>query len=397
MYALPVSAVLLVFGAGLAASVPADSIRTSPEPETATKAILNANKGLNLYQGDIDGPDPNSRNAIHDATRWPNGVIPYVIGGEFSQSCFDTDGSCGGWASAGECTNNPGFMQSYCPQSCGLCRRAVRSCADSNEYCSSWASAGECTNNPAYMNANCQLSCGVCSTGGGGGACADSHESCGYWASVGECTNSPAYMNQNCMLSCNLCGNTGGNNNNNNGGTTQTSSAGSEVGRIQAAMEEFNRRTCIRFVPRTNEQNYIHIRKSTGCHAYVGVQGGAQEVSLGDGCLGKATIMHELMHAAGFWHEHSRPDRDDWVYIHLENVPQAQWHAFDKHSESRTLGLPYDYGSIVHYESHAFSMNGMQVIVPRHSTNGIVLGAAQDFSSLDLQKLNALYNCYAGK
>eukprot|EP00058_Branchiostoma_floridae_P022715 XP_002608205.1 hypothetical protein BRAFLDRAFT_90354 [Branchiostoma floridae] len=307
MYA---SAVLLLFGAGLAASAPADVLRSSPpEPETVTQAIMRQNDGLNLYQGDIDGLDPNSRNAIQDATRWPNGVIPYVIGSEYS--------------------------------------------------------------------------------------CTDNHEHCGYWASVGECTNSADYMNQNCMLSCNLCGGGG----NNNGGTTQTTtaSAGSEVGRIQAAMEEFHRRTCIRFVPRTNEQNYIHIRKSTGCHAYVGVQGGAQEVSLGDGCLGKATIMHELMHAVGFWHEQSRPDRDDWVYIYLENVPQDRWHAFDKHSETRTLGLQYDYGSLMHYESHAFSMNGRQVIVPRHPTNGIVLGAAPDFSSLDLQKLNTLYNCYGGK
>ncbi|XP_078588026.1 uncharacterized protein LOC144869039 [Branchiostoma floridae x Branchiostoma japonicum] len=395
MYA---SAILLLFGAGLAASAPADILRSSPpEPETVTQAIMKQNEGLNLYQGDIDGLDPNSRNAIHDATRWPNGVIPYVIGGEFSYSCFDADGNCGSWASAGECTNNPNFMQGSCPQSCGMCRRSAvdRSCTDDNEWCSHWAGQGECTNNPAYMNTNCQLSCGLCTSGGGGGACTDNHEHCGYWASVGECTNSADYMNQNCMLSCNLCGGGG----NNNGGTTQTTtaSAGSEVGRIQAAMEEFNRRTCIRFVPRTNEQNYIHIRKSTGCHAYVGVQGGAQEVSLGDGCLGKATIMHELMHAAGFWHEHSRPDRDDWVYIYLENVPQAQWHAFDKHSESRTLGLQYDYGSIMHYESHAFSMNGRQVIVPRHSTNGVVLGAATDFSSLDLQKLNTLYNCYGGK
>ncbi|XP_066276693.1 uncharacterized protein [Branchiostoma lanceolatum] len=393
MYAFTVSVVLLVLGAGLAASVPADSLRSPPEP-TVTDAILNANKDLFLYQGDIDGLDPNSRNAIQEATKWPNGVIPYVIGSEYSQSCFDTDGNCGYWASVGECTNNANYMGGNCPQSCGMCgRSATRSCTDDNEWCSYWAGVGECTNSADYMNANCQLSCGLCSTGGGG--CTDNHEHCGYWASVGECTNSADYMNQNCMLSCNLCG--GGGNNNNNGGSVLTASAGSEVGRIQAAMEEFHRRTCIRFVPRTNEQNYIHIRKSTGCHAYVGVQGGAQEVSLGDGCLGKATIMHELMHAVGFWHEQSRPDRDDWVWIYLENVPQDRWHAFDKHSETRTLGLSYDYGSLMHYESHAFSMNGRQVIVPRHDTNGIVLGAAPDFSSLDLQKLNSLYNCYAGK
>ena len=37
-------------------------------------------------------------------------------------------------------------------------------------------------------------------------------------------------------------------------------------------------------------------------------------------CLLHGVIMHELMHALGFWHEHARHDRDDHVKIHHHNV-----------------------------------------------------------------------------
>ena len=56
------------------------------------------------------------------------------------------------------------------------------------------------------------------------------------------------------------------------------------------------------------------------CWSYLGMLGGEQPVSIGSGCEYKGIIQHEIFHALGRVHEQSRPDRDQYVTIHFENV-----------------------------------------------------------------------------
>ena len=101
-----------------------------------------------------------------------------------------------------------------------------------------------------------------------------------------------------------------------------------------------------------------------------------------------------MLHAAGFWHEQSRPDRNDNVRIFWENIQNGFDDNFARYSraEVSTLDLPYDTGSVMHYASTAFSKNGRATILPINP-NRQLLGQRAGMSKLDIQKLNKLYNC----
>ena len=43
-------------------------------------------------------------------------------------------------------------------------------------------------------------------------------------------------------------------------------------------------------------------------------------ITLGDGCHEKKVAIHEMMHAAGFFHEMSRRDRDTFIFVNYTNM-----------------------------------------------------------------------------
>ena len=92
---------------------------------------------------------------------------------------------------------------------------------------------------------------------------------------------------------------------------------------IESQTKNFDSSKCIKFIKREKESNYIKIIDAQGCYSYVGkfVEKKAQLMSLNvNKCLTKKTIIHELMHALGFQHEQVRPDRDEWIQIHYDNI-----------------------------------------------------------------------------
>ncbi|XP_054166074.1 zinc metalloproteinase nas-4-like [Oppia nitens] len=90
---------------------------------------------------------------------------------------------------------------------------------------------------------------------------------------------------------------------------------------ILNAINSFHNKTCVKFVlKQPQDTDYVLITSGQGCSSPVGRQGKGQNVTLGDGCLQLHTIIHELMHSIGFFHEHQRYDRDIYIDIHRENI-----------------------------------------------------------------------------
>jgi Astacin (Peptidase family M12A) len=157
---------------------------------------------------------------------------------------------------------------------------------------------------------------------------------------------------------------------------------------IQAAVRFFNERTHARWVPRTNQSDYVEFINSDGCWSYVGRIGGKQQVGLGgsSGCGVPATL-HEMGHAVGFHHEQSRRDRNQNVRLNC-NIVDCQDINWAIQREAKNFGK-YDYYSIMHYG--AFWGN-QQVIFPLQA--GIdpnKIGASSRLTAIDIAAVNFLY------
>ncbi|XP_066461961.1 embryonic protein UVS.2-like isoform X1 [Eleutherodactylus coqui] len=159
------------------------------------------------------------------------------------------------------------------------------------------------------------------------------------------------------------------------------------------AMAEYESLTCIRFVNRTDHKDYINIVSGRGCSGYVGRVGGGQSVSVSTaGCMNFGIIQHELNHALGFYHEHMRSDRDDYVNIMYQYISPGDTANFNK-LDTNNLGLEYDYESVMHYDKWAFSnTSGQPTIVPKPDPN-VEIGQRYGLSVLDASKINKLYQC----
>jgi len=184
-----------------------------------------------------------------------------------------------------------------------------------------------------------------------------------------------------------------------------TSYTSTQVAQIEDGIRDLmestkvNGKTCVQIVQRTTQSNYVYVEKGSGCSSYIGMIGGSQRLSLADGCFRHGTIMHEFLHAFGYFHEHTRADRDDYVFINFDNIQEGKEGNFRKRIEGEEidhLGTSYDYGGVMHYGAYGFAINPtIPTIIPNDPDAEI--GQRTHLSELDIERVQIAYKCLDAK
>lgn len=124
-------------------------------------------------------------------------------------------------------------------------------------------------------------------------------------------------------------------------------------------MKHIEHHTCILFSRTNKQKKTLHIKYGgPGCSSKVGYRTPGSEMRLGLPCFGKmGTVVHELLHSLGLHHEHQRLNSRHYIKINPYCIKRGHERNFKSRLRFRVLsaGIPYDYGSILHYGRHTHS------------------------------------------
>jgi hypothetical protein len=161
------------------------------------------------------------------------------------------------------------------------------------------------------------------------------------------------------------------------------------------AVQIYNTQTVVRYVARTNQPNYVRVVAGSGCSSYVGMmttsfKPNGQEITLGSNGCGVGATLHEMGHAAGFWHEQQRKDRDQYITVNYSVIAPAWRSQYDIEPNDNNAFTSYDYNSIMHYGNNF--VNGQWEMT---SKNPNVLpqniGGGSTLTASDIQGFKAIY------
>jgi hypothetical protein len=167
--------------------------------------------------------------------------------------------------------------------------------------------------------------------------------------------------------------------------------------RAAAAMAEIEGFSRVRFIGRSDfDQAWIRFVNSASNNAPIGFD----PVQRRPGIVNIANwetnyiIVHELFHIVGVYHEQSRPDRNTYVSVNLNNVEQDQRHNFQIENQSRRFGY-YDFLSIMHYPADAFAIDTnvptITVNAPWNAQFGTLIGNRAFITELDKTTIATYY------
>jgi hypothetical protein len=167
-----------------------------------------------------------------------------------------------------------------------------------------------------------------------------------------------------------------------------------QLAAANGAMAHWAANTPFQFIARTTETDFVTFVPGTAdgaCWSQVGRAGGEQAIQINN--CGTGAIIHEIGHAVGFWHEHTRYDRNSFITVNTANIDPDFVFAFNRYVDEGRDGSDvgdYDYGSIMHYGTHAFSDNGQATITVLQA--GATIGQRTGLSRGDIDAAFRLFS-----
>lgn len=164
--------------------------------------------------------------------------------------------------------------------------------------------------------------------------------------------------------------------------------------RVHDAIQYLSKATGLVFVPLVDQRDGIVFEPgSEHCLSALGKTGGRQPIRLAPEC-GRTEILHEMLHALGFLHEHSRSDRDAYVQVLWENVDpkfRDQFRILPASLEDPGRGTPFDFESVMLYPSTLFAKEPGLVTLQRK--DGQRLRPVRDgLSAVDIRRIRDVYH-----
>jgi astacin len=176
---------------------------------------------------------------------------------------------------------------------------------------------------------------------------------------------------------------------------------------VDAAIDRIEDQTPgVTLIQRTSEANYVTFRDASGCSSEIGMIGGQQFINLlvstgpGSSFCSTGNAAHEILHALGIYHEHTRCDRDDFVTIDYAEIESGKEGNFYKAGSGSQTGAcsgatdigAYDYGSMMHYDAFAFAKTTTKpTITATQPLNGAVMGQRAAVGPTDAETIDDLY------
>lgn len=166
---------------------------------------------------------------------------------------------------------------------------------------------------------------------------------------------------------------------------------------IHEAMAHIERHTAIHFRPKRNsDSRYVEFKRSNVNQSPYGMQQSGQLIELYDTHIVN-TIIHEILHSMGFFHEHCRSDRDLYININYSNIKDSEEYNFQKYTEDGFTGMdlgPFDYESVMIYESQITDPDFVYdptILTMTKKSDGSAFGPSDSLTVNDIKGIKSIY------